>query len=48
MKEAVKEFWKFVQLVFQILNDLLTPLAKEASDFKKEKESPNKVEEDIT
>ncbi len=47
MKEAVKEFWKFITTVFQILNDLLTPLAKEASEFKKEKDSP-KIEEDIT
>ena len=45
MKEAAQAFWKCVTLMFIIINDLLTPLAKEASDFRKEKEQA-KIEED--
>ena len=45
MKKAAQAFWKCITLIFTILNDLLTPLAKEASDFRKEKEQA-KIEED--
>ena len=46
MKEAAQAFWKCITLIFSIINDLLTPLAKEASDFRKEKEQAKIEKED--
>ena len=46
MKEAAQAFWKCVTLMFTIINDLLTPLAKEASDFRKEKEQAKMEKEE--